>query len=85
MNTLDPETLDHVNGGVVASRTNTTSTSTSITDSLNAVNTQLQQLATNNSNNNNNPMNNLMLPIAFAMLFKNQRQTVITSGGTVVA
>lgn len=82
MNTLDPETLDHVNGGVVASRTTSAST-TSITDSLNTLNTQLQQ-ALNNNNNNNNP-NSLLLPIAMFAMMRNQRQTVISPGGTIVA
>lgn len=82
MNTLDPETLDTVNGGVVASRTSTTSTS--ITDSLNALNTQLQTLNNPNNNNNNN-QNSLLLPIAMFAMMRNQRQTVISPGGTIVA
>jgi hypothetical protein len=82
MNTLDPETLDHVNGGVVASRT---TSSTSITDSLNTLNTQLTALTNNNNNNNNNPNSmNSLLPFAMFAMMRNQRPTVI-SGGTVVA
>jgi hypothetical protein len=81
MNTIDPDTLDHVNGGVVASRANT---STSITDSLTALNTQLQTLTNSNNNNNNNP-NSMLLPIAMMALMNRQRQTVISPGGTVVA
>jgi hypothetical protein len=84
MNTLDLETLDHVNGGVVASRTTST---TSITDSLNALNTQLQTLNNNGNNNNNNSNNpnSLLLPIAMFAMMRNQRQTVISPGGTIVA
>jgi hypothetical protein len=80
MNTLDPETLDHVNGGVVASRSTST---TSITDSLNTLNTQLQNLTNNNNPNNN--QNSLLLPIAMMAFMQRQRQTVISPGGTIVA
>jgi hypothetical protein len=80
MNTLDLETLDHVNGGVVASRASST---TSITDSLTALQTQLQTLTTN-ANNNQNPQNNLLLPMVMMMAFNRRQPTVISPGATVI-
>jgi hypothetical protein len=80
MNTLDPDTLRHVTGGV-SSRCAASSDNAALTQSLASIQSSLSSAT---SNNNNNNQNNLLLPMVMMMAMNRRQTAVVAPGATVV-